>query len=251
MNVTSAASRRLAVWQNATITKIVPRTSRVTSFFLKPNRPFSYQAGQHVAVRLTAPDGYRAQRNYSIATSPESEEDIELVVERLDGGEVSGFFHEVAMAGDEIEIKAPLGGHFIWSVTDGGPLILIGGGSGVVPLMSMLRHRAARSDWTSVMLLVSSRTWDDVIFRDELIALHDRKNGFELVMTLTRDTARREGDFARRIDDAMIAAVLARLPRPPKQAFVCGSNPFVEMAAHGLMDAGISAKIVRTERYGV
>ena len=251
MNVTSAASRRLAVWQNATITKIVPRTSRVTSFFLKPNRPFSYQAGQHVAVRLTAPDGYRAQRNYSIATSPESEEDIELVVERLDGGEVSGFFHEVAMAGDEIEIKAPLGGHFIWSVTDGGPLILIGGGSGVVPLISMLRHRAARSDWTSVMLLVSSRTWDDVIFRDELIALHDRKNGFELVMTLTRDTARREGDFARRIDDAMIAAVLARLPRPPKQAFVCGSNPFVEMAAHGLMDAGISAKIVRTERYGV
>ena len=251
MNVTSAASRRLAVWQNATIRNIVSRTSRITSFFLKPDQPFSYQAGQHVSVRLTAPDGYRAQRNYSIATSPENGDVIELAVERLDGGEVSGFFHDVAMAGDKIEIKAPLGGHFIWSVADGGPLILIGGGSGVVPLMSMLRHRAAKNDSTPVVLLVSSRTWDDVIFRDELIALHDRKDGFELVMTLTRDDAKRQGDFARRIDDAMIAAVLAKLPHPPKQAFVCGSNPFVEMAAHGLMDAGISPKIVRTERYGV
>lgn len=251
MNVSSAASRRLAVWQNATIERILPRTSRVTSFFLTPDQPFSYQAGQHVSVRLTAPDGYRAQRNYSIATSPESGDSIELAIERLDNGEISSFFHEVAAAGDKIEIKAPLGGHFIWSVTDGGPLILIGGGSGVVPLMSMLRHRAAQRDTTPAVLLVSSRTWDDVIFRDELIDLHNRKDGFQLAITLTREAAKRGGDFARRIDDAMIAEVLARLPQAPKQAFVCGSNPFVEMAAHGLMDAGISSKIVRTERYGV
>ena len=251
MSVSSAASRRLAVWQNATIAKIVPRTTRVTSFFLKPDQPFSYQAGQHVAVRLTAEDGYRAQRNYSIATAPESGDTIELTVERLDGGEVSGFFHEIAMIGDVIEIKAPLGGHFIWSVADGGPLILIGGGSGMVPLMSMLRHRAARKDKTPVVLLVSSRTWDDVIFRDELIDLHNRDDGFWLTITLTRDIANREGDYSRRIDDAMIADVLAKLPHPPKQAFVCGSNPFVEMAAHGLMDAGMSSKVVRTERYGV
>ena len=104
MNVSSAASRRLAVWQNAAIEKVIPRTSRVTSFFLKPDRPFPYQAGQHVSVRLTAPDGYRAQRNYSIATSPERGDDIELAIERLDRGEVSGYFHEIAMAGDEIEI---------------------------------------------------------------------------------------------------------------------------------------------------
>ena len=251
MSEGSAASRRLAVWQNATVEKILPRTSRVTSFFLKPIQPFSYLSGQHVAVRLTAADGYRAQRNYSIATAPESGDVIELAVERLDGGEVSGYFYEIAMAGDTIEIKAPLGGHFIWSVADGGPLVLIGGGSGVAPLMSMLRHRAARNDKTPVVLLVSSRTWDEVIFRDELIALHDRRDGFELVMTLTRDTTKRRGDFARRIDDAMIAAALAKLPQTPKQAFCCGSNPFVEMAAHGLMDAGISPKIVRTERYGV
>ena len=251
MSEGSAASRRLAVWQNATIERIFPRTSRVTSFFLKPVQPFSYSAGQHVAVRLTAADGYRAQRNYSIATAPENGGLIELAVERLDGGEVSGYFHEIAMVGDAIEIKAPLGGHFIWSVADGGPLVLIGGGSGVVPLMSMLRHRAAKNDSTPVVLLVSSRTWDEVIFRDELVALHDRRDGFELAMTLTRDSLRREGDFARRIDDAMIAEVLERLLHAPKQAFCCGSNPFVEMAAHGLMDAGISPKIVRTERYGV
>lgn len=251
MNVSSAASRRLAVWQDATIVEIVPRTSRVTSFFLKPGDPFSFQAGQHVSVRLTAPDGYRAQRNYSIANAPDSGDTIELAIERLDGGEVSGFFHEIAMVGDHIEIKAPLGGHFIWSVADGGPLILIGGGSGVVPLMSMLRHRAALNDRTPVVLLYSSRNWDEAIFRDELLALHGRKDGFEFIMALTRDTTRRGGDFGRRIDDAMIAEVLARLPQSPKQAFVCGSNPFVEMAAHGLMDAGISSKIVRTERYGV
>ena len=251
MNVSSAASRRLAAWQSATITAVAPRTSRVTSFFLKPDEAFSFQAGQHVSVRLTAPDGYRAQRNYSIASAPESDDAIELAIERLDGGEVSGFFHDVAMVGDRIEIKAPLGGHFIWSVADGGPLVLIGGGSGIVPLMSMLRHRAARRDTTPVILLCSSRTWDDAIFRDELIAFHERKDGLEFVMTLTRDTSRRKGDYARRIDDAMIAEILKKLPQPPKQAFVCGSNPFVEMAAHGLMDAGISSKIVRTERFGV
>jgi ferredoxin-NADP reductase len=250
MNVSSAASRRLAAWQPATITKIIPRTNRVTSFFLRPHSPFSHQAGQHVSVRLTAPDGYRAQRNYSIANPPEDSGLIELAIERLDNGEVSGFFHEIAMAGDEIEIKAPLGGHFIWSVADGGPLILIGGGSGVVPLMSMLRHRAAQNNTTPVVLLFSSRTWADVIFRDELMAIHNRHDGFDLVLTLTRDSAKREGDYARRIDDAMIAEVLAKLPNSPKQAFVCGSNPFVEMAAHGLMDAGISPKIIRTERYG-
>jgi ferredoxin-NADP reductase len=251
INLTSAASRKATVWQPATITDIVALSGRVKSFFLKPATPFSYSAGQHATVRLTAEDDYRAQRNYSLASAPEQGGIVELAIERLEGGEVSGFFHDTAMVGDEIEIKAPIGGHFIWSVADGGPIVLIGGGSGVVPFMSMLRHRAAKKDSTPVVLLVSSRNWDEVIFRDELIALHDRRDGFDLVLTLTRDTARRAGDFSRRIDDAMIADVLGRLPGAPKQAFCCGSNPFVEMAAHGLMDAGISSKIVRTERYGV
>lgn len=251
INLTSAASRKATVWQPATITGIVARSGRVKSYFLKPEKPFSYQAGQHATVRLTAEDGYRAQRNYSLASAPEHGEIIELAIERLDNGEVSGFFHDTAMVGDDIEIKAPIGGHFIWSVADGGPIVLIGGGSGVVPLMSMLRHRAAQHSDVPVVLLYSVRTWDEMIYRDELFAAHERRDGFDLVLTLTRDTAKREGDFVRRIDDPMIAAVLARLPQAPKQAFVCGANPFVEMAAHGLMDAGISPKIVRTERYGV
>lgn len=251
INLTSAASRKATVWQPATITDIVARSGRVKSYFLKPEKPFSYSAGQHATVRLTAEGGYRAQRNYSLASAPEQGEIIELAIERLDSGEVSGFFHDTAMVGDEIEIKAPIGGHFIWSVADGGPIVLIGGGSGVVPLMSMLRHRVAQNDKTPVVLLYSARNWDEMIYRDELFAAHDRRDGFDLVLTLTRDTARRTGDFSRRIDDAMIADVLGRLPGAPKQAFCCGSNPFVEMAAHGLMDAGISSKIVRTERYGV
>src|SRR5207247_1211305 len=129
-------------------------------------QPFSHSAGQHVDVRLTAPDGYTAQRSYSIASAPEAGDEIELAIERLDEGEVSPFFHEVAAAGDEIEIKGPLGGHFVWSADRPGPIMLIGGGSGVVPLMSMVRHRAASGATTPVALLYSSRTWDEVIIRD-------------------------------------------------------------------------------------
>ena len=251
INLTSAASRKATVWQPATIVDIVARSSRVKSYLLKPEKPFAYQAGQHATVRLTAEDGYRAQRNYSIATAPEDGDIIELAIEKLDGGEVSGFFHDTAMVGDEIEIKAPIGGHFIWSVKDGGPIVLIGGGSGVVPFMSMLRHRAAQRSAAPVALLYSSRSWDELIFRDEIFAAQQRHDGFDLVLTLTRDQVRRQGDHDRRIDAAMIAETLSKLPGQPAQCFVCGSNPFVEMAAHGLMDAGISPKIVRTERYGV
>lgn len=251
MNLTSAASRRLTVWQPSTITDIVARSGRVKSYFLKPSKPFAYSAGQHATVRLTAPDGYRAQRNYSIASAPEQGDIIELAIEKLDGGEVSGFFHDNAMAGDEIELKAPIGGHFIWSVADGGPIVLIGGGSGVVPLISMLRHRALNKSNIPAVLLYSARSWDEMIYRDEVFAARDRHDGFDLVLTTTREAARRKGDYDRRIDAAMIGDTLAKLPGAPAQCFVCGSNPFVEMAAHHLMDANISPKIIRTERFGV
>ncbi|MER9179484.1 FAD-binding oxidoreductase, partial [Mesorhizobium sp. M0767] len=122
-------------WQTVTITRIQKRTPRVTSFFLQPSRPFVYHAGQHVDVRLTAPDGYQARRSYSIASAPETGETIELAIEKLEDGEVSPFFHEIAAVGDEVELRGPLGGHFVWSDGDGGPLLLVGGGSGVVPLM--------------------------------------------------------------------------------------------------------------------
>ncbi len=131
-------------WQPAKITAIVSDTPRVKNFFFELSRPFSFRAGQHVDVRLTAPDGYQAERSYSIASAPEAQSSLELAIERLDDGEVSPFFHDVAAVGDDIELRGPIGGHFVWEVADGGPLLLLGGGSGAVPLMAMIRHRASQ-----------------------------------------------------------------------------------------------------------
>lgn len=238
-------------WQTATITGIEKRTPRVTSFFFQLSRPFAYRAGQHVDVRLTAPDGYQARRSYSIASAPEAGATIELAIEKLDDGEVSPFFHEVAAVGDEVELRGPLGGHFVWSDSEGGPILLVGGGSGVVPLMAMVRHRVARKSAVPVALVFSVRVWEAVIFRDELIGLDDRGDGFDLVLTLTREASRRPADYSRRVDAAMMMQSMARLPEAPKLAFVCGSNAFVSAAAQALIDAGVPAGLIRTERYGV
>jgi ferredoxin-NADP reductase len=237
-------------WQRATITQILARTAGIRSYFLALPEPLSFLAGQHVDVRLTAPDGYQARRSYSIASTPETSGTIELVIERLDNGEVSPFFHDVAVVGDVIELRGPIGGHFIWSTPSGGPLILVGGGSGVVPLMCMIRQRAAQGSTVPTLLLFSAKTWDDVIFRDELLALDAANNGFELVLALTRDGIRRPGDYSRRVDAAMMRDVLARTGSHPRYVFVCGSNPFVESASQGLIDASIAAALIRTERYG-
>ncbi len=237
-------------WQKATISKIEKRTPTVTSFFFTPSEPFSFRAGQHVEVRLTAPDGYRAQRAYSIASAPEQRDSIELAIEKLATGEVSPFFHEVAQIGDEIELRGPIGGHFVWSVADGGPVVLVGAGSGVAPLMSMIRHHAEQKSNVPFILLLSARTWEDVIFRDELLALDNSKRGFQLVLTITREVSPRSGDYGRRIDAAMFSEILKRLPSQLKRAFVCGSNPFVSVASDALVGAGIEPGSIRTERYG-
>ena len=237
-------------WQEATITAIWTDTPRVKLFALQPSAPFSFRAGQHVDVRLTAPDGYRAERSYSIASAPANAASIELAIERLDDGEVSPFFHDVAQIGDTIEMRGPIGGHFGWEVQDGGPLFLLGGGSGVVPLMSMLRERAAKGSNVPALLLFSSRTWEDVIFRDELLALAARNDGFQLALALTRDEPRRPQDFGRRVDASMVAEIHNRLPEPPRHVFVCGGNPFVEAASQGALASGIDRSLVRTERYG-
>jgi ferredoxin-NADP reductase len=242
--------RRGLRWQEAAIIRIALLSPRVMSFSFAPSLPFQFRAGQHVDIRLTAPDGYRAERSYSIASPPETPSLIELVIERLENGEVSPFFHEIAVVGDDIELRGPIGGHFVWGPEDGGPLLLIGGGSGAVPLMSMLRHRAAQGSEVPALLLFSARTWDDVIFRDELLALDARHDGFELALTLTREPARRERDFMRRVDAPMLAEVLARLPAPPLHAFICGTNGFVEAAAESATAAGVAPSLIRTERYG-
>jgi ferredoxin-NADP reductase len=238
-------------WQMAVVKDIISRTARIKSFVLAPARPFRFLAGQHVNVRLTAPDGYRAMRLYSIASPPENPCRVELAIERLEDGEVSPFFHEVVQVGDEIEIQGPLGGHFIWSKPDGGPLLLVGGGSGLVPLMAIIRHRETVAPDVAIVLLLSARNWADVLYRDELIALHERRNGFTLVLTLTRERPKRDGDYDRRVDALMMAETLLRLPGSPRHVFVCGANSFVSAAVDGATAAGTPPSIIRTERYGV
>lgn len=236
-------------WQGARITDVVRRTPRVTSFFLEPSEPFSFRAGQHVDVRLTAPDGYQARRGYSIASPPEQVGTIELAIEKLDTGEVSPYFHDVAAVGDEIEIRGPLGGHFVWSVEDGGPVLLVGGGSGIAPLMSMARHRAMRGALVPMTLVYSAPTTAEMIFREELLGLRDRHDGFDLVLVLTREPAA-AADYTRRVDAAMMADVIGRMQTPPFRAFVCGSNPFVGAASEALLASGMTEHAIRTERYG-
>jgi ferredoxin-NADP reductase len=238
------------LWQTAKIEEIIVQSPRVKSFVMKPTEAFDFTAGQHAEVRLTAPDGYRAQRSYSISSAPEKAETFELTVERLDDGEVSPYFHEVAAVGDEVEVRGPLGGHFIWNVADGGPVLLIGGGSGVCPLISMVRHRQRQGSDVPMMLIFSARMWEEVLFRDELLAMRGQP-GFELVITLTREAVEQRGDYARRIDAAMLAEVMPRLGALPRSVFVCGSNPFVEAASVAAIAAGAAMATIKTERYGL
>ncbi len=228
---------------------IEPRTPRITSYYFELAEPTAFVAGQHMDVRLVAPDGYEAQRSYSIASAPERPERYELAIERLDDGEVSGFFHDVVQVGDEIELRGPIGGHFVWSVQDGGPLLLIGGGSGLVPLMAMVRHRAAQGSAIPVTLVTSARTAADLLYLDELRVLRAACPGLTLVATVTREAARAPDLRAGRIDLALLRDVL-EASGTPQLTFVCGSNPFVETVTGHLLDLGIPPGRVRTERYG-
>jgi len=244
----TAAGVGASAWREAVIERIERRTPRVVSLFLRaPLEPS--EAGQHVDVRLTAPDGYQAQRSYSIASEPGAPL-IELAVERLENGEVSSYFADIARTGDTIELRGPLGGHFIWRPDDAGPLLLVGGGSGIAPLMAILRHRARTAPSTRTLLVYSSRTWDEVIFRDELIETDARDASLDLVLVTTRDRPRRPHDLARRLDRDALHEILDRWSENPAHAFVCGSTPFVEAIANALVDEGVRADRVKTERYG-
>jgi ferredoxin-NADP reductase len=233
------------------VIEIIRRTARIKSFILDLSQSFAYHAGQHIDLRLTAADGYRAMRSYSIASAPNASRRIEIAIEFLENGEVSPFFHQVVATGDEIELRGPLGGHFTWTQADGGPLLLMGGGSGVIPLMSMIRDRQAKATGVPAILLLSARRMDDVLYREELLELDRHRDGFTLALTLTRDRPTRGTDFGRRVDRPMVAEILARLPAPPRHIFICGSNAFVSAAEAGAVDAGVPARIIRTERYGI
>ena len=236
-------------WQIATVRKIKVETPRAKSFTLELPDWTPHRAGQHYDVRLTAEDGYRAQRSYSIASEPEREGEVDLTVERIADGEVSNYMHDVLIEGDKIEVRGPIGGYFVWESSIRGPLLLVAGGSGIVPLMSMIRHRRAAQSDAPTRLLYSSRSIDDIIYRHELEALTAGKDGLAVFYTLTRSQPAGWKGFARRIDAGMLSEVAGPLGKEA-QAFICGPTQLVEAAAEVLVGMGLNAGHIRTERFG-
>jgi ferredoxin-NADP reductase len=243
-----APGGRLA-WQEAPVTAVNELTPRVKSFMLRPPVWQGFRAGQHIDVRLTAPDGYMAERSYSIGSAPESPE-VELIVERLTDGEVSPFFHEVVQAGDTIEMRGPIGGHFTWSKHDGGPLLLVGGGSGMVPLLSILRHRAAVAPDVPATLIYSARGRDELIYNRELMDRAATDANFMLMITITRETGLEKPYRMGRIGAELVSDVIMGFGQMPSISFVCGSSAFVDSATRLLLDMGVPFPSIKTERYG-
>ncbi len=240
---------RPIAWQIATVKAIKPETPRVKTFTLSLPDWIPHRAGQHVDVRLTAPDGYQAQRSYSIASEAERAGEIDLTVERIEDGEASPYLHDVLVPGDQIEVRGPIGGYFVWEAGTGGPLLLIAGGSGVVPLMAMIRHRAAAGSTIPARLLYSSRTPEDVIYQRELDRLGAADTGLEIFHTFTRTQPPGWTGYARRIDNQMLGEVAQPLGSKP-QTFICGPTLLVEAVANGLVQIGVQSSQIRTERFG-
>ena len=238
-------------WQVATVVSVHDETLRARTLVLDVPQWSGHRAGQHVDVRLVGEDGYQAQRSYSIASAPEDKL-VALTVERIDDAEVSPYLCGVLRAGDGLEVRGPIGGYFVWDIAQGGPLFLVAGGSGIVPLMAMLRHHA-RADAAvrarvPVRLLYSARKLEDVIYRAELERLGDSPN-VKVALTLTRDTGPDWQGYRRRIDRAMLEQVGWPATEMP-HAFVCGPTPLVESVATLLVELGHDPARVRTERFG-
>jgi ferredoxin-NADP reductase len=234
-------------WRLATVSGLVEETPHAKTIVLGvPGWP-GHVAGQHVDVRLTAEDGYQTERSFSIASAPEQSM-VELTVERIDGGEVSPYLTEELRVGDELELRGPFTSYFVWRTDDGGPLLLIAGGSGLVPLMAMLRHRAAESSTVEAHLLLSARSLEDVLYRDELERLATGA-GLTVHYTFTREPPPDWDGFARRIDAEMLRMV-GPSPEQRPRVFVCGPTAFVERAADLLVQLGQQRDAIRTERFG-
>lgn len=236
-------------WQVATVSRIRDETPTVRSFTLQVPFWSGHRPGQHVDLRLTAEDGYSVERSYSIASEPERSGELDITVERIDGGEVSPFLHDVVAVGDRIELRGPVGGYFVWEASLGGPLFLVAGGSGVVPLMAMLRHRTRSGSGIRARLLFSSRHPDEIIYRDELERLASAGDGLEVIHTLTRSQPAEWSGYARRIDERMLAEVIEPLGTSAR-VYICGPTSLVETAANGLVRLGLPPDRVRTERFG-
>ncbi len=235
-------------WRLGEVVELVEETPRVRSIHVAvPDWPV-HRPGQHVDVRLTAEDGYQAQRSYSIASAPEAEH-VELTIERLDDGEVSPYLVDELRTGDLLEIRGPIGGYFVWEARMGGPLFLVAGGSGVVPLMAMLRHRAAVGSSAAARLLYSSRSLHEVIYREELARLAGAGDGLTVVHTLTRHQPAGWQGYARRIDAAILAETCWS-PDDNPAVYVCGPTALVEAVAGALVELGHQPARIKTERFG-
>jgi ferredoxin-NADP reductase len=245
--IDTSTPKRLT-WRVAEVAKIVDETPRVKSLVLDVQGWPGHWPGQHVDVRLTAEDGYQAQRSYSIASEPEIEHVI-LTVELIEGGEVSPYLTSDIRPDDKFELRGPIGGYFVWTVAIGGPLFLVAGGSGIAPLMSMLRYRAAAKSTASALLLYSSRTFEDIIYLEELDQMAARNDGLTVVYTLTRRQPPRWTGGSRRIDRNMLASVGPSVMSNPR-IFICGPTSLVETAAQSLLELGYERNLIKTERFG-
>ena len=241
---TTAIRGRLS-WQAATVVSVTWETASVATIVLDPPGWSGHRAGQHLDVRLTAEDGYSAERSYSIASAPG--EPVAITVERLDDGEVSPYLTDELHTGDKLELRGPVGGYFVWEPSVGGPVLLVGGGSGIVPLMAIIRERAAADSDVDMRLLLSSRTWDDVIYREELERLAG--GGLTVTHTLTRRQPEGWSGYARRIDEEMLAEV-GPGPGDRPHVYVCGPTPLVEAVATALVALGHEPSRIKTEGFG-
>jgi ferredoxin-NADP reductase len=238
------AVRGRLTWQVATVAALTRETPEVCTIGLEPPDWAGHRAGQHLDVRLTAEDGYRAERSYSIASAPG--EQLAITVERLEDGEVSPYLTEDLRVGDELELRGPIGGYFVWDPSDNSPLTLLAGGSGVVPLRAILRNRLRTGSDVPARLLYSARTLPDVIYRDELDQHHD---GVQVSYTLTRAQPPGWTGYTGRISADLLAD--AAWPAAAKPlAYVCGPTSFVETAAAALVGLSYPAERVKTERFG-
>jgi ferredoxin-NADP reductase len=234
--LTPVEQRAPGRWQIGTVTSIKQETPGVKSFRIDLPMWVPHLPGQHYDVRLTAPDGYRAQRSYSIASSPLDEGEIELTIDRLDDGEVSPYFHDVVVEGDQVEVRGPFASYFVWRGEK--PVLLVGGGSGVVPLMAILRHRRRAMPDVAMRLIYSVRSAEEVIYAEEL--------GDDAELTFTREPPEGWTGHVGRIDGSLVAGG----DFDSGTAFVCGSNGFVEAASRLLLEAGFEPERIRTERFG-
>lgn len=236
-------------WQIATVKAVKRENASVKTFSLTLPNWSKHRPGQHYDIRLTAPDGYQAQRSYSIASEPERQGEIDLTVERLEDGEVSSYLHDVLAPGDQIEVRGPIGGYFVWEASMNGPLLLIAGGSGIVPLMSMIRHRAKAGSQVPTRLLYSVRTREDVIYYEELMQRWVFGDGLEIFYTFTRSQPPDWTGYARRIDGQMLSEVVEPFGKEPL-VYVCGPTLMVESVANHLVQIDIPPARIRTERFG-